>query len=270
MSESTDILGNALRKLSRRLLSIAAIGALSVARLFAGEPAPVTPPADLQLFLLIGQSNMVGRGTVEPGDMKTHPRVFMLDADQRWVLAADPLQFKAGVSLASSFARAVAEAKPTAALGLVPCARGSTQLDLWMPGTALYKQAVERTQIALKCGRLTGILWHQGEGDSARQLESTYAARFATMIAQLRADLGAPNASVIVGELGAFWRASTLMNQVLREIPSLVPNSACARSDGLTDKGDKIHFDARSTREFGRRYAAAYLELENRPPARGP
>lgn len=245
-----------------RLLFLVAAMSLWVGGLFAEESVTVVPPADLHLFLLIGQSNMVGRGPIEPEDRKTHPRVFLLDADLRWVPAADPLQFKAGVSLASSFARVVAEAKPAAAIGLVPCARGSTQLDLWMPGTELYKQAVSRTQVALKKGRLASILWHQGEGDSARRLESTYAARFATMIARLRADLAAPDAPVIVGELGTFWRASTLMNQVLREIPSLVPNSACARSEGLTDKGDQIHFDAQSTREFGRRYAAVYLELE--------
>lgn len=241
---------------------------LCLGALFAGEPAPLAPSADLQLFLLIGQSNMVGRGKIEPEDLETHPRVFMLDADERWVAAADPLQFKAGVSLASSFARAVAEAKPGAVIGLVPCARGSTQLDLWMPGTALYKQAITRTQLAMKRGRLAGILWHQGEGDSARQLESTYAERFATMMAQLRSDLAAPDAPVMVGELGPFWRASTLMNQVLREIPSLVPNSACARSEGLTDKGDKVHFDSKSLREFGRRYAAAYFQLEKQAPGR--
>lgn len=109
----------------------------------------------------------------------------------------------------------------------------------------------------------------EGEGDSARQLEGTYAARFATMIAQLRADLASPEVPVIVGELGTFWRAGTRMSQILRGIPSLVPNSAGARADGLTDKGDKIHFDSSSLREFGRRCAAAYLELEQPNPARG-
>jgi hypothetical protein len=32
-------------------------------------------------------------------------------------------------------------------------------------------------------------------------------------------------------------------------------------AEGLTDKGDKTHFDSESCREFGRRYAEAYRKL---------
>ena len=227
----------------------------------------VSPVANLRVFLLIGQSNMVGRGKIEPQDAEPHPRILSLDAEGRWVRAVDPLQPGAGVSLGSSFARTLAAAVPTATIGLVPCARGSTQLDLWLPGTPLYDNAVKRTKTALQHGRLAGILWHQGEGDSARQLESTYAERFAAMIAQLRRDLVAPDVPVIVGELGPFWKAPEPMNRVLRELPAFVPRSACASSAGLTDKGDRIHFDSASLREFGRRYAAAYLQLEARQTA---
>ncbi|MSU51139.1 MAG: sialate O-acetylesterase [Opitutus sp.] len=209
---------------------------------------------------------MVGRGTIEPRDTEPHPRVFGLDAEGRWVRAVDPLMPGAGVSLGSSFARTLAAADPAATIGLVPCAKGSTQLDLWIPGTSLYANAVKRTRAALQHGRLAGVLWHQGEGDSARQLESTYAERFAAMIAQLRRDLNAPDAPVIVGELGTFWRTPEPMNQVLRDLPALVPRSACASSAGLSDKGDRIHFDAESLREFGRRYATAFLSITAKPP----
>lgn len=243
---------------------------LTAARPAAERVEAVNPPSNLRLFLLIGQSNMVGRGKIEPQDAEPHPRILSLDADRRWVRAADPLQPGAGVSLATSFARSLVAADPAAMIGLVPCAQGSTQLDLWQPGTPLYANAVTRTRIALQHGRLAGILWHQGEGDSARQLEATYAERFAGMIAQLRRDLDAPDTPVIVGELGAFWRAPEPMNQVLRELPALVPKSACASSAGLTDKGDRIHFDSESLREFGRRYAAAYLQLAAQASAAAP
>jgi hypothetical protein len=33
-------------------------------------------------------------------------------------------------------------------------------------------------------------------------------------------------------------------------------------SSGLTHKGDELHFDARSLREFGRRFGLAYLSLD--------
>jgi len=40
------------------------------------DQRPPVPP--LQLFLLAGQSNMAGRGTVEPEDRVPHPRVWLL------------------------------------------------------------------------------------------------------------------------------------------------------------------------------------------------
>jgi len=35
-------------------------------------------------------------------------------------------------------------------------------------------------------------------------------------------------------------------------------------SDGLSHKGDQVHFDSKSYKELGRRYAAAYLKLTGR------
>jgi hypothetical protein len=40
-----------------------------------------------------------------------------------------------------------------------------------------------------------------------------------------------------------------------------VARCTCVASDGLTDKGDGTHFDSPSLREFGRRYARAFLSM---------
>ena len=40
-----------------------------------------------------------------------------------------------------------------------------------------------------------------------------------------------------------------------------MPHTAFVSSEGLKDKGDKVHFDADSYREFSQRYAEAYSEL---------
>jgi hypothetical protein len=82
------------------------------------------------------------------------------------------------------------------------------------------------------------------------------------MIAQLRKDLGAPAVPVIVGEIGPFVAGNEAVNAALRHLPSEVPLSACVLSAGLRDKGDKLHFDAPSQRELGRRYAEAFLQLK--------
>ena len=52
-----------------------------------------------------------------------------------------------------------------------------------------------------------------------------------------------------------------LVDAVHKSLPEKVANAAFVNSDGLKHKGDKVHFDAESLREFGRRYAAAFAEM---------
>ena len=230
----------------------------------AALAADSIPAEDMQIFLLIGQSNMSGRGVVEAQDRVPHPRVFMLNKELAWVPAVDPLHFDkpiAGVGLGSSFGRAVADAEPHAVVGLVPAAFGGTSLDQWKPGGQLYTDAVKRARVALQHGHLAGILWHQGEADSAAPKAETYAARFLAMITQLRADLNAPDVPVVVGETGRFRPAGEHINAVLAKLPDTVPHCAFVSAEGLHDKGDKLHFDSASQREFGRRYFRAWQSL---------
>ena len=223
----------------------------------------------MKLFLLIGQSNMAGRGSVGPEDQVTNPRIFMLTKEETWVLAKDPVHFDkptAGVGLCSEFARVIARTDPDAVIGLIPCAVGSTSLDQWQVGGKLYTDAVARARVAMKSGTLEGILWHQGENDSAHEKVVTYADRFATMIAQLRQDLGAEKVPVIVGELGRFRPASAEFNAALPEVARRVPLCAEVTAEDLTDRGDHLHFNTPSLHIFGARYAAAYLQLKAQSP----
>ena len=86
--------------------------------------AAFAQPRDLQLFLLIGQSNMAGRGKIEAADREPIPRVLMLNQDLAWVPAIDPVHFDkpqiAGVGIARTFGRVLAAANPSATIGLIP------------------------------------------------------------------------------------------------------------------------------------------------------
>ncbi len=225
-------------------------------------------PENMQLFLLIGQSNMAGRGHVGPDDRIPHPRVFMLTKELAWVPAVDPIHFdkpeRIGAGLAKTFGTVVAEAAPSAVIGLIPAAFGGSALDEWAPGQPHYTNAITRAKEAMKRGRLAGILWHQGESDSAPARTATYADRFARMIAQLRADLGAENVPVIVGETGRFRPDGAAINAVLATLPAHVPQCAFVPAEGLGDLGDQLHFDTAALHEFGRRYAKAWMELKSR------
>jgi hypothetical protein len=241
---------------------------LGLASLFLAmtlSAAAQNTPDDMQLFLLIGQSNMAGRGQVEAQDKVPHPRVFMLTKELAWVPAVDPMHFdkpeRIGVGLGKTFGAVIADANPAAIIGLIPAAFGGSALDEWTPGAPHYVNAIARAKEAMKRGKLVGILWHQGESDSKPELAATYTVRFAKMIAQLRADLGAENVPVIVGETGRFRPDGPAINAALATVPRGVPRCAFVSAEGLSDQGDKLHFDSASLREFGRRYARAWLEL---------
>jgi len=238
--------------------------------------AAQTPaPKNLELFLLIGQSNMAGRGVIEPSDLAPIPGIYVQARDLSWKPAIDPLHYDkpdiAAGGLARPFAKALLAAHPGAAIGLIPAAFGGSALDEWKPGSTHYSEAVRRTKAALKDGRLRGILWHQGEADSKDEaLARSYRQRFETFIRQLRADLGAPDVPVVAGEIGRFYhdrpndaaKYATVVNEQIASIPETVPHSGYVSSEGLKDKGDATHFDTPSLRELGARYAAAFLKLD--------
>jgi pimeloyl-ACP methyl ester carboxylesterase len=238
----------------------------------------VLPTKDkFHLFLLIGQSNMAGRGAVTPADQTPPARVLMLNQAGEWVPAVDPMHFDkptvVGVGLGRTFGIAVAAATPGVTIGLIPCAVGGSPIEVWRPG-AYYEptkshpwdDAMWRAQVALQAGTLKGILWHQGESDSNAQQVPLYAAKLHDLIARLRAELHAPTVPFIAGQLGKFadapWNEFKVeVDRVHRELPAKVKGTAFVSAEGLNHKGDKVHFDADSYRMFGQRYAEAYLQL---------
>lgn len=241
---------------------------------------PVSLPAKekFHLFLLVGQSNMAGRGIVTPEDKIPDPRVLTLNKAGEWVPAVDPIHFDksvAGVGLGRTFGLEVARATPGVVIGLIPCAVGGSPIDSWRPGaldaatkTHPLDDAMRRAKPALSAGTLKGILWHQGESDAKRELAPAYAAKLAELVARFRAELETPAVPFIAGQLGQFadspWDESKRqVDQALRELPGRVPHAAFVSAEGLVHKGDKTHFDAESYRELGRRYAAAYLKIND-------
>jgi hypothetical protein len=246
---------------------------VAVANLPAADQAEAKLPQKEQfhIYLLMGQSNMAGRGVMTDADRKAHPRVLKLDSQNRWVAGADPLHSDkptiAGVGPGSGFGRAMADADESVIIGLVPCAVGGTPLSRWVKGGDLYNNAVKRARVAMDNGTLKGVIWHQGESDSYKQeTAETYGTRLAQMIADLRADLKTPDLPFVAGKLGDWIKPDRLpykekVDADLAALPDKVPATACVDSKGLKPK-DAVHFDADSAREFGRRYARAMLGLQ--------
>jgi hypothetical protein len=268
---------------------VALLGAsalLSVrARVAEAETARVRLPerARVHLFLLVGQSNMAGRGDIEPADREPIANVVALDATGEWVPAIEPLHWdkpSAGVGLGRAFAAEYANAHPGITVGLIPAACGGSPIASWAPGKYFeetkshpYDDALARARHAMASGSLQGILWHQGESDRSAERAPLYEQALTALIARFRHDLQAPRVPFVVGQLGQFTGAGPWdefargVDRAQRDVVARVPFTAFVSSDGLTSKPDNLHFDARSLRELGQRYAVALAAVATRPPA---
>jgi len=240
------------------------------------QKVKIGPNEKYDLYLLIGQSNMAGRGNIEAQDTISDSNVFMLNKVGEWVPAKSPLHFDksfAGTGLGLTFGKIMAE-KSKRKIGIIPCAVGGTSISMWMPGafdkvtqTHPYDDAIRRTKIALQHGRLKGILWHQGEGDASKEKAARYEQRFDSLMLNLQNDLSVDISSipVVVGELGQFYcernSGGKEINLVLKHIAETHKNMKLVSSKGLIHKGDSVHFDAASQRELGKRYAEKVIKI---------
>jgi Carbohydrate esterase, sialic acid-specific acetylesterase len=260
-------------------LTFGAVAAAAGAQInVAAHPIQLPVKEKLHLYLLMGQSNMAGRGKIGAEDTTPHPRVLLFTLQNNWEPAIEPVTHDKpgmlGVGPGLAFGKAMADGDPGVTIGLVSCAVGGTPLKRWERGGDLYSNAVQRARLAMRDGMLKGIIWHQGESDSgAATNANTYGDRLSRMIQDIRADLGTPNLPFVVGQIGEFLydrgpghaAYPRVVNAALAGLPEKVPATACAPSQGLKDKGDVLHFDTVSQREFGRRYAAAMLRLQSAP-----
>jgi len=218
-------------------------------------------------FLLIGQSNMAGRGYLtEAREIDTN-RIYTL-RNGRWQKMFRPInpdRSFSGVSLAESFAEAYSK-KYNVDVGLICCADGGTKLAQWMPGEPLFDNAVNNARLAARTSDIVGVLWHQGESDCTDDLYPTYQARLETMMQTLRKELRLAHVPFILGGLGEYLELYPLKNYV--HINNALENLArdnemvgFASAKGLTSNPDHLHFNAQSLYDFGLRYFDAFEKL---------
>lgn len=232
------------------------------------------PPKIFHLYLLAGQSNMAGRGKIEVEDTIMHPRVMMLNKNNEWVLAVEPLHFDkpavVGVGPGLAFAKAMIEYDSNIVIGLIPCAVGGSSIDFWQaqqyyePTQSYpYDDAIRRTKIAMQTGTLKGILWQQGESDSDSIRLKLYAKKLQSLIKRFRKDLHVKNVPFLAGTMAEFYIAkhpyAESINKIITHLPNQIKNTAVVSSANLSHKGDETHFDSASAHTLGKRYAEVYL-----------
>jgi hypothetical protein len=248
----------------------------------------------IEVYLLIGQSNMSGRGRLDsdpdsdaviPDAAYTDDRLQHWDhALAIWQTASDPLPQHdlavkpVAVGPGVSFGWGLLQLRDEdQRIGLVPSAHGGTSIQEWQKNPTvdpdnltLYADALSSVANALSGNaRIAGIIWHQGESDLslARDQPATYRALLHQLIQDLRADIAALDSSVanpadipfIAGTL--LDSKSDYVDDILLTLPAEVANTDVARATGLT-AFDGTHFTSASQRLLGFRYAHLMARLQ--------
>lgn len=228
-----------------------------------------------KFVLLLGQSNMAGRGDLSSVQPIEDERIYMM-RDFEWVPMQEPIfndKQTAGAGPAASFAKAFVETY-NQNLGLIPAAVGGTSLSDWSVGGDLYNNAVAMAEKAMESGEIIAILWHQGEADTGN---NQYSSQLADIIDSMYLDLQISKDKVpfITGELfeqGPAEESKDFMcwpdkvNSHLDQLADYYPLYAVVSGKGLRHGGDRLHLDAPSARVLGYRFFKAYYELTEETP----
>lgn len=226
-------------------------------------------------ILLIGQSNMAGRGYKKDVEPIINKELFVL-RNGRWrpmYTPVNPDRNTAGVNLAESFADLYAREK-NVKVGLIPCADGGSALDMWKEGSLLFDHAVYQARLAQRTSTIAAVLWHQGESDCEDDLYPFYEEKLNRIFDAFREKLGLFDVPFLVGGLGDYLRFCptepgcaknySLVNKALQNLAKTRENTGFVSAEGLTSNPDYLHFNAESLREFGKRYYAEFLKLEDK------
>lgn len=228
----------------------------------------------MKSLLLIGQSNMAGRGFTHEVPPIYNERIMML-RNGRWQMMTEPIHFDrpvAGVGLAASFAEAWCKDNEGEKIGLIPCAEGGSYIDEWSLDGTLFRHAINEAKFAMEDSELAGILWHQGESDSQDGKYKEYYEKILRIFNEIRRELSVPNIPFIIGGLGdylgkvAFGAGCVeyqLINEELQKYAQGNENCYYVTAKGLTSNSDGIHINAMSQRIFGIRYYEAYRKKEH-------
>lgn len=221
----------------------------------------------MDIYLLIGQSNMAGRAEMAGSDTDTLKNVFLYTGipGKEWEKAANPLNKYSSIRKKLSMQKmgpgyhfAKKMSKGENPLGLVVNAKGGTNIGLWKPGSEFYIEAIRRTKEAMKYGNLKGILWHQGEANASKYQE--YTPKIVALIEAFRADFELPNLPFVVGQLSEDKPSRTNFNKMILQLPSAISNVGVATTE-KTSTIDSTHFDSKSQRLLGERYAREMQKL---------
>ncbi|MEO6330277.1 MAG: sialate O-acetylesterase [Ginsengibacter sp.] len=238
---------------------------------FAVEKVKILPGKEnFYIFILAGQSNMAGRGFIQPQDTVSSPQVFTLNKDDEWVYAKEPLHYyepeRTGLDCGLSFGKKLAALYgKNITIGIVPCAIGGSSIEQWLGDSTyrnvtLYTNLLKKVKAAAESGTIKGLLWHQGETNAGVNNYKNYRQKLEMFFTKIRKDVNNAVLPVYAGELSSFLDRKTnpfadSVNNDLHVLSAAIKNMYVIKTSDLTPKSDTVHFDSPSQRTMGKRFA---------------
>lgn len=230
---------------------------------------------NLWIFFLVGQSNMAGRGFVEPEDTIANARVLTITKNNEWIYAKEPLHFYepalTGLDCGLSFGKTLVHAlNDSITVAVIPCAVGGSSIKQWL-GDSLFRSVrllsnfKSKVDFVKNHGIIKGILWHQGESDAHSGMAESYTKNLSTLVYVLRDYMGNKNLPVLMGELGNFTNEDNqqyrdVINTSLHRVAKSTKNVFVISTKDLSHKGDALHFNSAAQRMMGERFAREFLK----------
>ncbi|GLV58347.1 hypothetical protein KDH_51800 [Dictyobacter sp. S3.2.2.5] len=242
------------------------------------------------LWVLAGQSNMEGIGDLIDEE-KPSPFVHSFQSREQWAQAEEPLhwlnesprlvhhvlwgfdrvpesiperdpQRVKGTGLGLAFAKE-RYARTGVPVGLIPSAHGGTSMQQWDPhlrdqgGASLYGALYERVKAV--GGKVSGVLWYQGESDCNPEGVEHYHQRMHTLVQSLRSDLDNPDLPFYYVQIGGLiseegpegWNG---IRELQRTFQHAEPGIAMVSAIDL-ELDDLIHVGTQGLKRLGRRLA---------------
>jgi len=250
--------GDAMRVDRTRLQAIAAAVAGCAVLILGAVAAPAggAEVKKLHLFILSGQSNMVG----------LNPQISFTPAVTKAFAGDDVLVVKDAAG-GQPIRRWHKKWKP--AKGDTPKATGD-----------LYDRLMKKVAAAVKGRKPTTVtfVWMQGERDARERHGEVYAASFRGLVAQLQADLKRKDVNFVIGRLSDFDNGNkryphwTMVRDAQVAVAEADPRGAWIDTDGLNGPKDGLHYTKDGYKEMGTRFAAKAIELirnDGKPKAGG-
>src|SRR5581483_610359 len=259
-----------LQVVQRVRFLLAVVCAAALAATFAtAESSGSGGPLPQEVFVLAGQSNMLGRGFPLSAGAPSDSRLLVW-RENSWQIAVDPLGNPAdaanGVGPGMTFGLGVLHTLHARAIGLVQCAVAGTTISKWQPPHSVYTSCIDQVRAA--GGHVDGIIFLQGESDAANEHDAeSWAKRFGSVVAGFRADLGADVPIVIgqIGELAGFDYQSVVREQQVEAV-SMYPGVAMITTLDEKMGSDGVHFQVESYEDIGTRFAEAWWPLRRSYP----